>query len=77
MRSETISPHVAAAVSDAAFAALELLSARAESYSFRRLLAEAAYGRRLCRVAARTVLKIAADVLANDEAGPDLSEGFA
>jgi hypothetical protein len=71
--STAIPRRLALHLSDLAFQALELPEAKRQPYACRRLLAEAAYGRRLCRHAARSVILIAADVLESDRAGTDLS----
>ncbi len=67
-RAATLPPDLASKVSDVGFAALELPAAARESYACRRLLADAAMSRLRSRAAARTVLLIAAEVLAVDEA---------
>ncbi len=66
--SATLLPDLASKVSDVGFAALELPATARESYACRRLLADAAMSRLRSRAPARTVLLIAADVLAVDEA---------
>ncbi len=67
-RADGISPRLASAMADLAWTALAHPDSAGLTYACRRLLGDAAFGHPLCADAARTVMRIARDMLDEAEA---------